>query len=1812
MRHVPKNRTKWSVVSGQWSVTEETTPMAGKVPLFLCPPLATDHRPLTTTRPRRGVLLLVVLSLLILFSLVAVTFVLVAGNYYSATRNAVRNEQVGDDPRQLLDEVLGQCIRGTLNPHSGLRGHSLLEDLYGNDGIAYSEVGFTPPVTPTITLANVAGNGQVFDLTFTPAVAPTPVPLPPPPPPPVPVPPSPPTNTINHSAFPGFPVYASVDVAYPMSLVLTAPRLQPPGFFNGCVFTAIGGAADRKSARVLGWSFSGGNYTVRLMAFDGVSYTDLDANKPTGFVINGRPFNGTGAGFDQTADPATEPTLINAGVEYFMPNEGLGGTTITIPYALLPNPVFWKGVTPTGGITVTHPLYTDFGGIGGFDEDYDAADPQNMLLAHVPLNATYGGAGTTIIPSLHRPRTITYVDDLLTPYNTDRIHVRRQLERQVELRPTFRDHPQFPRRTPTSDYDVDNDGDGVAESIWVDAGLPVRTAADGRTYKPMVAILCLDMDGRLNVNAQGSVAHLDANYDASITNMPSPDETLANFLYNSNATAAPVVMSRGQGYGPAEVSLLGLFSSATAAADYERLMFGGTLIDGRVFEGRYGEQGYTTGTYGGPLPGASSAGSGPDDVLVKLKRYGMPINFYPLPPAAGYVLTNYNSPSDLWGRGAMGLDYAGQPVYTFLQKAGTWPGQLASSPMWANIDPEMPHDPYSVNLLRDRAAQNVPTANDNLFTIGELERVLRLYDVDSAMLPDRLRSLLNPDGLNTNELSAMVTTDSIDLPVPAVLASRDLAVMFKNRSGTNAISSSQTILDLVRTKIAEKSGLSTTDAQVTNRLNLLISIGVIAPELIAGQRFDLNRPFGNGFDDDGDGIVDEPDEYNTAKEVPADWTTSFSSSPPTFMDLDRDGAGPVVTEGLRARQTYAKQLYFLMMLLADNGYLWAEDNGAALTAAEQEEVTSRQIAQWAINVVDFRDPDSIMTPFEYDAKPFDRWEVDGDISTTEPSPDRRVVWGVERPELLITETLAFHDRRVEDRDIGELRDPIPPAIPDEEFDQVRVPQGSAFFELYSPRTPKGGQEVYPNDLYLNGQLNLGKLAPANGAGVQHPVWRLAITGPPSNAANAVRNRIDLSANPNAHADVGNFNPTPDPPPPNGPPIYSSLFDPSSPEGALQIERLVWFANLDPTTHPDSSSYAIYWNASGTSTLLNPGGFAVVGPRDTTYVGLNNGGGPATQQFHLNPAGGTVQFDTTTGAGPTRTALPIICSMIPTGWAEHVGVSVSEPFPNGGSYYSNVGLGPGPILGVNDMYATPIDLPADGSAASPNPASPINGNWSTRTELDFRTALLQRLADPTQPYNQNTNPYITVDWQNIDLTVFNGQPPQTAEKDPDDIVGNAGPLVFGTRERGTTAKSREIWNPIYQSPSVTMLTKGAAAVFDFNLTQTIAQVNVTFGTPWTPPAELPEYNNCPTPSGQQTYPWLTWNNRPFVSEAELMLVPAAAAEQMLRNFTTLTGPPAAGQDPYALNPDSYHRPYRHLFNFRLSGIGTATTAPNYARILDYVHVPSLYVGTETYLNPGTAPGPVNGAPGFIAPFNAISNYREPGRININTISGRADSLDINPVWSGIVNAVAGDPTRWPSWREIVASRRGDANVGANITGSTNLSSYFARPFRTSAGAAYALPGSLPGGATPTPIPEVEATLLRQAPGASGRGLFENRTDPVIGTLDHANPFRHPYFHHQPIEKLRNLITTRSNVYAIWITVGYFEVRKPKDNAGADLPIGPDTPYPDGYQLMQEMGSDTGEIVRHRAFYIYDRSIPVGFEPGKDHNYADGLLLKRFIE
>src|SRR5690606_36080520 len=78
------------------------------------------------------------------------------------------------------------------------------------------------------------------------------------------------------------------------------------------------------------------------------------------------------------------------------------------------------------------------------------------------------------------------------------------------------------------------------------------------------------------------------------------------------------------------------------------------------------------------------------------------------------------------------------------------------------------------------------------------------------------------------------------------------------------------------------------------------------------------------------------------------------------------------------------------------------------------------------------------------------WEVDGVLNSGDDNQAwRRLVWGCEGQPLLITEVLAFHDRRVADTEFdttGKDRE----NNDDDDLDQVRIPEGSLFIELYAP------------------------------------------------------------------------------------------------------------------------------------------------------------------------------------------------------------------------------------------------------------------------------------------------------------------------------------------------------------------------------------------------------------------------------------------------------------------------------------------------------------------------------------------------------------------------------------------------------------------------------------------------------------------------------------------------------------------------------------------------------------------------------------------
>src|SRR5262245_13997593 len=93
---------------------------------------------------RKGVLLLVVLSLLVLFVMIALTYVLVATRHLQANRSYGRVGTTGQPPQELLDAAVMQVARGAPGNgtataggvpgspiHSVIGPWSLLEHMYG-------------------------------------------------------------------------------------------------------------------------------------------------------------------------------------------------------------------------------------------------------------------------------------------------------------------------------------------------------------------------------------------------------------------------------------------------------------------------------------------------------------------------------------------------------------------------------------------------------------------------------------------------------------------------------------------------------------------------------------------------------------------------------------------------------------------------------------------------------------------------------------------------------------------------------------------------------------------------------------------------------------------------------------------------------------------------------------------------------------------------------------------------------------------------------------------------------------------------------------------------------------------------------------------------------------------------------------------------------------------------------------------------------------------------------------------------------------------------------------------------------------------------------------------------------------------------------------------------------------------------------------------------------------------------------------------------------------------------------------------------
>ena len=241
--------------------------------------------------------------------------------------------------------------------------------------------------------------------------------------------------------------------------------------------------------------------------------------------------------------------------------------------------------------------------------------------------------------------------------------------------------------------------------------------------------------------------------------------------------------------------------------------------------------------------------------------------------------------------------------------------------------------------------------------------------------------------------------------------------------------------------------------------------------------------------------------------------------------------------------------------------------------------------------------------------------------------------------------------------------------------------------------------------------------------------------------------------------------------------------------------------------------------------------------------------------------------------------------------------------------------------------------------------------------------------------------------------------------------------------------------------------------------------------------------------------MPWPNRPFVSSAELLLVPRLHQLGLLQNYTM----------PTVTNQDTVGIP----------------VAPDL--LFDAVHVPTRFAGIH---RTGTGNGPPMA--GIYTTANQISSFHEPGRVNLNTISG-------SDVWNAVVAGQLPVPVQpFSTWSTLIMSGKPAQSM---------------------------------------------AHLLALSGTGSGYGVIvQSDTVAILQTSGSLNPLHSI----DTATRLANTTTPRSNVFAVWIT------------------------------LRESTANDPDSVKYRRAFYIIDRSIPVGYEEGRDHNVRDCIRLRRIIE
>ncbi len=737
------------------------------------------------------------------------------------------------------------------------------------------------------------------------------------------------------------------------------------------------------------------------------------------------------------------------------------------------------------------------------------------------------------------------------------------------------------------------------------------------------------------------------------------------------------------------------------------------------------------------------------------------------------------------------------------------------------------------------------------------------------------------------------------------------------------------------------------------------------------------------------------------------------------------------------------------------------------------ETVQKRRAQWCANVVDFLDADSVMTPFKPEGEDF-------------------YVFGCEQPEVLITETFAMHSRNTE-TDV-KLDDDI--YIGGKKGKGPKSAKDTAVYENY----PLGKYKYNGKDLEASVVKQIEeniKTMEKNGYGPdgeddfdQYVRPQGALFVELYNSCTGETRRPKVTRNDDIYA------------------VDSYGIDLTKKAGTDSVWRLVVMKDAStPESETDatnlkrdestdenfsSSIYRVANLAPGT-TCPEQG---TVGTRyvHSAATAANSVTLDPGKALLVGPEGVTV-FKFTDPGSETDATDP-----------QNNGVSPESSIRLSGTTCTFTGLSQAPVqcLAIepaekDQTTEARFSLSEDGKygqdksdtnvfALDPNmyrdkPMDEDNYKQLGTNQTNRRMVHLQRLADPSRAHDSKTNPYITVDSMIVDLTVMNAR-----TRESESGVTGTNPPAFVTRKR--ESKSNLLQQDDDSAATVTTTTAQNGLEHSFSK-------DTPFGTT------------------QPNVTWLGWINRPPVSPFELMNVTNRTASDMLHCY----------------NPDDsgtgFEKKYGYLPKF---------TESSARKVFGFLRVPSPQTVTPMVLNRNNM-GETTDVVTDTLPFAYYSMYREPGKININTIPSAE-------IWSALLNRTVSSAdfqrvSKWP----------------------TTSSSSTTTPFRSIAEAP-------------------DSSVLQD----SNFNQLMNVTNE--NSLDPASRLN--------LYRLANLTTTRSNVFAVWVTMGFFEV-----NASGNV-------------TTNELGETSGGVKRYRAFYLIDRSIPVGFERGINHNAENVILLRRMLQ